>query len=325
VTNSGNVTITDPITVSDDRISTVSCPALPGGLLAPGSSITCTASYSVTQADIDAGAVTNIASASIPGATSEPDSVTVEAVQTPDISIVKTALQASFSAPGEVLTYEYMVRNTGNVTLQGNITVSDDRISSVACPSIPAAGFAPTETILCSASYVVTQADIDAGEVTNIASASNGDLISPTDTATVNAAQAPELDIVKRALDSTFNVPGDVLEYEYDVINMGNTTIVDPITVNDNRIANVVCPALPAGGLLPGDQITCAGSDVATQADIDAGVIEKKLALLLILRLRLQAMLHLRQHLRLFQTARTLRLRCVNHLIMRPLARLVKR
>ena len=58
--NAGNVTISGPITVSDDKIASVTCPA---GDLAPGAVITCTASYTVTQADLNNGSVTNIATA----------------------------------------------------------------------------------------------------------------------------------------------------------------------------------------------------------------------------------------------------------------------
>ncbi|MEP3889063.1 MAG: hypothetical protein ABJN69_01275 [Hellea sp.] len=274
VTNTGNVTITDNVTVSDDKISSVSCPALPGGSLAPGASITCTATYSVTQDDIDNGSVTNIASASIPGATSPPATETVGAVQTPELSITKTAGQASFSAVGDVLSYDYLVRNTGNVTLTGAITVADDRISSVACPSLPMAGLAPNETLTCSATYVVTQADIDAGEVLNIASASNGGTTSPTDSVTVEADQAPALTTIKSALSSTYNMPGQMIDYEYEVINSGNTTITDPISVSDNKIPNVTCPALPASGLIPGASITCTGTYEVTQEDVDNGDVE---------------------------------------------------
>ena len=274
VTNTGNVTITDPITVSDDKIASISCPALPGGALAPAATLVCTATYTVTQDDIDNGSVTNIASASIPGTTSSPDNATVNAVQAPELSITKTAGQASFSAVGDVLTYDYMVRNTGNVTLTGAITVSDDRIPSVACPSLPMAGLAPNETLNCTATYVVTQADIDAGDVINVASASNGDTTSPTDTATVPADQAPALTTIKSALSSTFNAPGQMIDYEFEVINSGNTTITDPISVSDNKIPTVTCPALPAGGLLPTASIVCTGTYEVTQADIDAGSVE---------------------------------------------------
>ncbi len=44
-TRYGNVTIAGPITVSDNK-ATVSCPS---GKLAPGATITCTATYTVTR------------------------------------------------------------------------------------------------------------------------------------------------------------------------------------------------------------------------------------------------------------------------------------
>ena len=274
VTNTGNVTITSAITVSDDKIPTINCPTLPGGELAPTATLTCVGTYTVTQADIDAGSITNIASAT-DGTTTSPDATeTVDAVQAPELSIVKSALTSSFDAPGDVLTYEYEVRNTGNVTLTGNIMVSDDRISTVTCPNLPMAGLAPNGTIVCDATYVVTQADIDTGLVTNIASATNGTTTSPTDTATVDADQAPELSILKRALETTYDMPGDTIAYEYDVTNSGNTTITNTISVSDDKISSVSCPGLPTGGLTPMATMTCTATYTVTQADIDNGQID---------------------------------------------------
>ena len=60
ILNSGNVTLTQAISVTDNKISSVSCPSLPAGGLAPGASITCTANYTTTQADIDAGKVNQL-------------------------------------------------------------------------------------------------------------------------------------------------------------------------------------------------------------------------------------------------------------------------
>ena len=273
VTNSGNVTITTAVTVSDDKIPSVTCPALPGGELAPNATLVCTGTYTVTQADLDAGSVTNIASASSGGTTSPIATETVTADQQPALSIDKVAWTSDFAQPGDTVDYKYIVRNTGNTTLNGSITVTDDKISTVSCPSLPMGGFAPNAEIECLGTYVVTQADIDAGGVTNIANASNGAVTSPTDTVTVNATQTPSLQTVKRALESTYDMPGDVINYEYDVINNGNTTITDPITVSDDKIASVTCPALPAGGLPPMGQILCSGSYTVTQADIDAGEV----------------------------------------------------
>ena len=53
VTNTGNVTL-DPVTVADPKVGAVTCPVT---TLAPGASTTCTATYTLLQADVDAGHV----------------------------------------------------------------------------------------------------------------------------------------------------------------------------------------------------------------------------------------------------------------------------
>jgi parallel beta-helix repeat protein len=60
LTNSGDVPLMGPLTVTDDKVI-VTCPATPS--LAPLDSITCTASYTITLQDITAGSVTNMATA----------------------------------------------------------------------------------------------------------------------------------------------------------------------------------------------------------------------------------------------------------------------
>jgi YVTN family beta-propeller protein len=61
VTNNGNVNIAAPITVTDDKIGTISI--LSSGTLSPGSSVTGTATYKITDADIHVDSVTNLADA----------------------------------------------------------------------------------------------------------------------------------------------------------------------------------------------------------------------------------------------------------------------
>jgi len=224
VTNTGNVTISS-LVVSDDRI----------------------ASYSVTQDDLNAGSVTNIASADgVPaGGTLTPptDTATVDGTQSPMLTLVKTALDTDFVAVGDTLDYEFLVTNTGNVEIS-SLVVTDDRIASVSCPVTT---LMPNESTTCTATYVVTQDDLDAGFVTNNADATGvpagGTLVPAEDMATVTGTQTPDLAIVKRALDTDFAAVGDVLSYEYDVMNAGNVTLTNPITVSDDRIASVTCPA----------------------------------------------------------------------------------
>ena len=77
--NSGNVTLTGTLAVADDKIraSKISCAAVPAGGLVPGASLTCTGSYTVTQADVDVAEVTNTAIATLDGVVSNEATETV--------------------------------------------------------------------------------------------------------------------------------------------------------------------------------------------------------------------------------------------------------
>jgi uncharacterized repeat protein (TIGR01451 family) len=199
VSNSGNVRLAGPITVADDKAA-VSCPALStvgnnDGFLDPGESITCSASYAITQADLNNGSVTNTAKASAGETDSNEDSETVTAILRPSLVLDKTASPISADAVGDVISYSYLVSNSGNVRLAGPITVADDK-ATVSCPALSTVGnddgfLDPGESITCSASYAITQADLNNGSVTNTAKASAGGTDSNEDKATVTVTPPP--------------------------------------------------------------------------------------------------------------------------------------
>jgi len=135
VTNTGNTTITDPISVNDNLIPNVTCPALPTGGLAPNASITCTADYVITQDNLDVGVVTNIATATDGTITSAPDSETIPANANPAIELRKSSTDGPYSFVGQVLTYTFEIENTGNVTLTNDFEVVDNKIGSFVCYS----------------------------------------------------------------------------------------------------------------------------------------------------------------------------------------------
>jgi hypothetical protein len=165
--------------IADDK-ATVTCPTTAS--LAPGASITCSASYTITQTDLDNGSVTNTATAAGGGATSNQATATVTATQCKALSLVKTAAPTTYSKVGDKISYSYVIRNTGNVALSGPFTVTDNK-ATVTCPTT--ASLAPGASITCSASYTITAADVTAGKVTNTATAAGGGVTSNTDTKTV--------------------------------------------------------------------------------------------------------------------------------------------
>ena len=109
----------------------MTCPATLS--LAPGAFITCTASHTVTQADLDAGRILNVASATNGAVTSPPDTALVIAVAAPELSVVKSSPTTSLSAP-QTVNYSYVVTNTGNVTVTGIVLSDDNDNNNLSCP-----------------------------------------------------------------------------------------------------------------------------------------------------------------------------------------------
>ena len=161
VTNTGTTTESG-VGVTDSLIATVNCP---DSSLAPGASETCTGSYTVTQADVDNGSVTNTATANATNPyanaiSSNSSSVTVDASQaTSTLSLAKSTTSTGYGSAGDTIPYAYLVTNTGTTTESG-VGVSDNKVASVSCPD-PTLAPAASET--CTGSYTVTQADVDRG------------------------------------------------------------------------------------------------------------------------------------------------------------------
>jgi hypothetical protein len=258
------------VTVTDNRIHVpVQCAAT---TLAPGASTTCTAVYTITQADLDVGHVTNTASAT--GTTPNNDVVpsgpaeqTVHAIQRPAISIVKSASVDTFDAAGLSITYYYRVTNTGNVTL---IPSTSDNRGRVVCtrPLL-----APGQSMICRSYHVTTAADVAAGHIANVGLATGrvpgGEEVHADDSLNIPEVHAPEISIVKTSSVFGFAVAGMPVTYYYLVTNNGNATL-DPVTVTDSRGLPVSCPQ---AALAPGELMICTARYVTTQADVDRGAI----------------------------------------------------
>ena len=262
------MTLAAPVGVTDDRAS-VTCTQPPDGALSPAEATSCSASYTVTQADLDAGRVTNVATAAADGVVSAEASATATATAAPALVLEKAVSPLGYAAVGDVLAYAYTVTNTGNVTLAAPVGVTDDR-ASVTCTQPPDGALSPAEATSCSASYTVTQADLDAGRVTNVATAAADGVVSAEASATATATAAPALVLEKAVSPLGYAAVGDVLAYAYTVTNTGNVTLAAPVGVTDDR-ASVTCTQPPDGALSPAEATSCSASYTVTQADLDAG------------------------------------------------------
>ena len=122
------------IDVADPVVGTVDCPVT---TLAPTESTTCTATYALTQADVDAGHVAN--TATVTG--TDPQGTEVDATDSTDtpipagpaITLDKEAGARAAATPATPSTYTFLVTNTGNVTLTV-IAVDDPLVGTVRLP-----------------------------------------------------------------------------------------------------------------------------------------------------------------------------------------------
>lgn len=306
-TNAGNVTL-DNVSVSD---------ALPGlsglsytwpgtaGLLAPGQTVTATASYALTQADLDAGWVVNSAMATAtpplvdpanpPAPIEQPSNVvSVDPAQRPGLALVKTGgLPTGAVAPqaGDIVTYQFVVINTGNVSLTG-VTVADAMpgLSGIVYdwPGLPGV-LAPAQTVTATADYAVTQADVDAAAVANSATVSatpplvdpaNPPLPVTADDATevaLPAAPALRLGLTVTADGQPVSQvsTGQLVRYIYSVQNTGNVTVsglmIDTRTFDGaDDLSDILCPTAP---LAPGQTVTCSAGYRISQTDVNVGAV----------------------------------------------------
>ena len=238
---------------------------------APGETQTFKYTYTVTQADIDAGKIVNVVTAN---ATAErgddPEEVEATATVTteeaePELTVEKTASPTEGVKVGDKITYKVVVTNSGNVTVKG-IALSDTLVTL----SEEAFDLAPAGTKTITYEYTVTQADVDAGKIENTATATGKDpsdkeVTASDDAEVTTEAAAPKLTVEKTA-DPTEGVKvGDTVSYTVVVKNEGNVT-VKGIELSDT----LVTVSEEAFDLAPAETKTISYEYTVTQADVDA-------------------------------------------------------
>ncbi|MGB9356948.1 MAG: SdrD B-like domain-containing protein, partial [Acidimicrobiia bacterium] len=287
VTNTGNVTLTN-VTVADTVGGvTITGTAIPS--LAPNASNSTayTGTYTLTQADIDAGTFTNTAEAcgldSAEAEVCDEDEYEQPLTQTTGLVIEKltngedadTATGPLVRA-GDLVTWSYEVSNTGNVSLF-EVTVSDS-VSGVNPGYFSGDDgngvLDPGEMWIYEATGFAT-----AGQYVNVGTV---EALDPTDESLTAADPShyfgveASIDLVKTGAfglgdDGTAN-PGDVISYEFEVTNTGNVDLTS-IDVEDLDLGGIAV-ACPDTGLAVGEAMTCTAAYPVSQEDINNGSVD---------------------------------------------------
>ncbi|MGV8886286.1 MAG: DUF7507 domain-containing protein [Microbacteriaceae bacterium] len=286
-TNTGNQTLTG-LTMTDPQVSAIAIawPSGSVGVLQPGQTATGTASYTLAQVDIDSGSLPNTATSTAlrPGnvALNRTSSFTVALVASPAISIVKTAVANGARELGDTIDYTIVMRNNGNVTLT-TVTLTDT-LAGLPQPTVTWPGadgvLPPNTSATATATYTITQDDIDTGSVTNVASVtatppSGTPIVSATTPPVVvsTATERPELVTTKTGavVGGGAGIVGAVIRYSFSVANTGNVTL-SGVSLDDPMLG-AATPTLSASTLAPGDTATATVDYTITQADVNAGSV----------------------------------------------------
>lgn len=274
VANTGNVTLSR-LTIADPLTGPVTCPTTP---LAPGATVSCEPrTYTLTQADVNAGGVENFARATgtAPDGTDttgeDTHAVTIGKRPAVSLEIVPGAiadLDGNGPDAGDTVPYTYEVTNTGNVPLTG-IVVADPVVGAVTCPAEP---LAPGATLTCGpADHTLTQGDVDRGKVDTTATvtgtAPDGKDVTATDTATVPiAVTAPANLVLAKTVDVADPHVGQVVTYTLTVRNTGARAAED-VVVRDVLPGGVTLVSAAAPCVTSGQAVTCELGSVAAGAN----------------------------------------------------------
>jgi uncharacterized repeat protein (TIGR01451 family) len=287
VTNSGGAILDGPVTVADDR-TTVTCPALStigdlDNFFDPGESITCSASYVTTGTDVANAQVTNTASATVDGVSSNSDSVTVPLSSSADVSIVKTLDTAGPFSAGQSIQYTLLIANAGpsaatNVQVTdtpANLTITS--VSGSGCAALPC-----TIALLASGastSITVTATINGTGAFDNAATVwavqpdpDPADNTDDTGNGGLTGASA-DLSIVKTLDTPPPYIPGQSIQYTLFIANAGPSTATNvqvsdtPSNLTITGVSGSGCAALPCtiASLASG-----ANTSITVTATIDA-------------------------------------------------------
>ncbi|MBO3134894.1 DUF11 domain-containing protein, partial [Dermatophilus congolensis] len=261
--NSPNIFLTD-LTITDPLISDITCD---NNRLSAGTTTTCRGNYTITTTDLNAGKITNTATASaLPAGFDPTNRITTTATNTLPVNstaaltLNKTATAQDPSAlttnaaVGDRITYTFTITNSGNKTLHQ--PTIDDPILGITNKPCGTGDLAIGDTTSCTATYALTKADIDRGRLTNIATATalgtaggTDDPAPITDSATATLTgiagktglwlEKSQLGTVIDADNSGDHSAGDTLWYTFRVRNLTTATITG-ITVTDTKAGSTV-------------------------------------------------------------------------------------
>jgi|GEM_PF-6391988 len=183
---------------------------------------------------------------------------------------------------GDTITYTITVTNQGNTTVTG-INIQDSLGTPSCTPAV--SSLDPGEVIECTFMYPISGGDIqNSATIVNTATLNADGISEMTKMVEETLQSTSSLSVVKTTTDNTnFSSPaaisGDVIEYQVEITNDGNTPITN-LTIEDTLIdpnallASCEPFTIAPNGLNPTDSIVCTYQYMLNDTDINNGEVQ---------------------------------------------------
>ena len=267
IKNTGNLNLGYGSFSGSGHLTTLSCPQY--GQTA-GETVTCTATYTTTAADVAAHVpiVETISITMKDGTVALPAQTATTSVPflgNPALTVSSVASPTSYASAGQTINYSFLVTNTGNVAVAA-LSLSDTKATGISCPLTT---LAPGANTTCTGGYTTTASDASAGStisntVTATATVTAGVLAPATAQSAVTFGSQPKLSATLTVSPNAITFVGETLNLSYAVENTGNTTM-SGIVVSGTQ------PTCLVATLAPGQRTQCNATATVTLADIRAG------------------------------------------------------
>ncbi len=249
-------------------------------IILPGTSLDCTSLYQLTQADVNSGYVENTACVSA----TDPLGGELYSCDS-ERWIMHTAAELSFTKEphmtndvphaGDVVAYTFNIMNTGNVELE-NVAVSDPLLGSMTMLPCSWHLLSPMESVTCGPiEHVLTQGDVDAGELMNEAcvdgSTAAKSLLTLETTCKKVISSWTSILSISLELEGALSADASVVDYQFHVTNTGTVTLKD-IHILDSVLSGTAITC-PGGDLSPSNSMICTATLVVSQENRNEGFI----------------------------------------------------
>jgi len=276
VRNTGNVTLTN-LKITDATADLTNGNSIP--VIVPGGISAVTGEHTVTLAELVAGKVINLATATGYSPVGEKISnlsneLTIAANKSQGLTVTKIAEESSYAKVGDIIHYSITIKNNGKVSISNiEVSVPDAKITgNPMIASLPASGFISIEAL-----HVITQPDLDASLINNTASIKGTypdgiEFNQESNQVTIYAVKDPQFNTSISASETSFVAVGQEINYTIVVKNSGNVSLTD---IDLSSQGDLTFSGIPVINLAPGRSAELSALYTVTVADLDAGKIVK--------------------------------------------------